>query len=55
MNYGIIEQTYLNSIDLVIVPKKIIQSNSNRFNDEFYLSKIINSLNSSIMIWRGQE
>ena len=55
VNYGIIEQTYLNSIDLVIVPKKIIQSNSNRFNDEFYLSKIINSLNSSIMIWRGQE
>ncbi|MBH60527.1 MAG: hypothetical protein CL907_05125 [Dehalococcoidia bacterium] len=55
VNYGIIEQTYLNSIDLVIVPKKIIQSNSNRFNDESYLSKIINSLNSSIMIWRGQE
>ncbi|MBM01811.1 MAG: hypothetical protein CL762_03740 [Chloroflexi bacterium] len=55
VSYGIIEQTSLNSIDLVIVPEKIIQSNSNRFNKESYLSKIINSLNSSIMIWRGQE
>ena len=55
VSYGIIEQTSLNSIDLVIVPEKIIQSNSNRFSKESYLSKIINSLNSSIMIWRGQE
>ena len=54
LNFGIIEKALEYSVDLLIMPEKIMKSNSNanKFNKDFVVNKIMNDLNSSIMFWK---
>ena len=56
LNFGIIEKAFEYSVDLVIMPERIIKSNriANKFNENFIVNKVMNDLNSSVMFWKDK-
>ena len=56
LNFGIIEKAFEDSPDLVIIPERLIKSNlnSNKFNNDLVITKVMNEINTSIMFWQDK-
>ena len=56
LNFGIIEKAFEDSPDLVIIPERLIKSNlnSNKFNNNLVITKVMNEINTSIMFWQDK-
>ncbi len=56
LSFGIIEKAIEYSADLVVIPERIIKSKSNfnKFNGGLAVNKVMNDLNSSVMIWQDK-
>ena len=56
LNFGIIEKAFEDSPDLVIIPERLIKSNlnSNKFNNNLVITKVMDEINTSIMFWQDK-
>jgi len=55
LSFGIIEKAIECSADLVVVPERIVsKSTFNKFNGSLVVNKVMNDLNSSVMIWQDK-
>ena len=51
-----IEKAFEDSPDLVIIPERLIKSNlnSNKFNNNLVITKVMDEINTSIMFWQDK-